>query len=95
VIIDIDYDSGDGEGDSEEVVYGDGTTLAERTAAHFNIAAYDSGDWPKATLDFASENVEDLAREIEDLGWTVEKFKTLPAYRAALATGNYPWLKDL
>ena len=86
----IDVDTTDEFLDADEIVYTDGTTLAERTAGHFNIAAYDKGDWPKATLDLASDNAEDLRTEIEGLGWTVEKFKTLPAYRAALASGNYP-----
>jgi hypothetical protein len=61
----VDIDTTDEFLDGDEIVYTDGTTLAERTAGHFNIAAYDNGDWPKATLDLASDNAEDLRTEIE------------------------------
>ena len=54
-----------------------------------------SADWPKATLDFRSDNVVDLRAEIEMMGWTVEWFKTTQAYKLALQSGNYDWLKDL
>lgn len=54
-----------------------------------------SSDWPKTTFDFESDNAEDARAEIEGLGWTVADFKTKQAYRAALASGEYPWLKEL
>lgn len=54
-----------------------------------------SADWPKVTLDFRSDNVEDLREEIEMMGWTVEEFKTKACYRLPLQSGNYDWLKDL
>jgi hypothetical protein len=52
-------------------------------------------DWPKRTLDFRSDNVEDFREEIEMMGWTVEEFRSTNAYRFALRSGNYPWLADL
>lgn len=64
-------------------------------AEPFNIACHHNGDWPKETWDLRADNVEDVRAEIESLRWTIEDFKTLPAYASALASGNYPWLKDL
>ncbi len=54
-----------------------------------------SADWPKESLDFRSDNVEDLRKEIEMMGWTVEWFKEQAAYRLPLQSGNYDWLRDL
>ncbi len=61
----------------------------------YNIAGNGNEDWAKATLDFAATNADDLRFELDDLGWTVAKFKESVGYHAALASGNYPWLADL
>lgn len=55
----------------------------------------ENADWPKMTFDFYSTNAADFREELAGLGWTVEDFKTLPSYRHALASGQYPWLADL
>ena len=56
---------------------------------------YETEDWAKGTLDWQSTNADDLRREIQACGFSVATFKTLPAYRFALASGRYPWLADL
>ena len=50
-----------------------------------NLADYlEDADWLKDGWDFASDNVEDLRKELAELGIDVEHFKTLPAYTLAL-----------
>jgi hypothetical protein len=55
----------------------------------------ESADWPKTTLDLPAKSPEELRALLANQGIPVEKFKTLAAYRLALASGNYPWLADL
>ena len=60
-----------------------------------NLAIDGNEDWAKGTLDFEATTAEELRAELTHLGYTVEFFKTLPAYRMALESGKYPWLADL
>lgn len=60
-----------------------------------NLVYLDSGDWPKMTFDFPWKSVEEARIGINQMGWTVEKFKALDAYKLALDSGEYPWLADL
>ena len=59
------------------------------------MALAESADWPKATLDLPVKSAEELRFFLLNRGWTIEKFKTLTAYKAALASGRYPWLAEL
>lgn len=60
-----------------------------------NRALAESADWPKSTLDLPANSAEELRHFLLNSGVTVEKFKSQPIYRAALASGRYPWLSDL
>ncbi len=66
-----------------------------------DLSALDNADWTKSTLDLVGPDGEmvtngpSLLRALEWMGWTLEEFKALPAYRLALASGRYPWLAGL
>lgn len=60
-----------------------------------NRALAASADWPKTTLDLPASSAEELRHFLLNRGVTIEKFKSQPIYRAALASGRYPWLSDL
>lgn len=60
-----------------------------------NRALAYTSDWPKRTLDLPVKSAEELRFFLLNRGETIEHFKTLPAYRYALASGDYPWLADL
>ena len=57
----------------------------------------ENADWTKQTFDilgFAS--ADEMRAWIEASGLTVEEFKRLPAFRAAVASARAPeWLTDL
>ena len=61
----------------------------------------DAVDWAKATLDLTTEDgsklvaIPELLDALEADGRTIEEFKTLAAYKAAIASDDYPWLADL
>ena len=68
----------------------------------YNLIQSGTSDWSKATLDLLAPDgthMVDTADELREVlaiqGFTVEHFKTLDAYKLALASGKYPWLADL
>ena len=54
-----------------------------------------NADWPKRTLDLPVRTVDELRRYLAGCGMTAHEFKSLPAYRLALKSGRYEWLRDL
>lgn len=68
----------------------------------YNLIRSGTSDWPKATLDLLApdgthmvETADELREVLAIQGFTFEHFKTLDAYKLALASGKYPWLADL
>ncbi len=61
----------------------------------FNLIYGGGSDWPKRTLDIPAKSPEEMRYYLDMMGETVEHFKTLDAYKLALASDNYPWLAEL
>ncbi len=52
-------------------------------------------DWAKRTWDLDIDNVDDLVKFLDQIGTTVDEFKTWPVYIWNVVKPGIEWLKEL
>lgn len=67
---------------------------------NIDLRTLEQSDWTKVELDLTYrgntiDNAADLLLALEADGTSVEHFKSLPSYTAALESGRYPWLSEI